>query len=158
MNILILCTGNSARSILLESILNTIGNKRLRAFSAGSSPAGTVHPQSLRLLKSLGHDISTARSKSWDNFSGPKAPELDIVITVCDNAAAETCPIWFGTPVQAHWGVPDPADTDPGDWDTAFRTAFETLHRRARAMLDLPLEHLDAKSLQSELCSIGNIE
>ena len=158
MNILILCTGNSARSILLESIINTIGAKGIKAFSAGSNPTGAVHPQSLRLLKSLGHDVTTTRSKSWDAFSGPDAPWLDIVITVCDNAAAETCPVWFGTPVQAHWGVPDPAAADLDDWEEAFRAAFETLYRRARAMLDLPLQQLDDKSLQTELDRIGNIE
>ncbi|MGJ8583087.1 MAG: arsenate reductase ArsC [Marinosulfonomonas sp.] len=157
MNILVLCTGNSARSILLETILNTSGRSDIRAYSAGSAPAGQVHEQSLRLLGDLGHDISGARSKSWDEFAKPGAPELDIVITVSDNAAAETCPVWFGVPVQTHWGVPDPAAAQRPDWPTAFQSAYDTLSRRAAALLALPLTDMDAATLRKELDDIGKI-
>lgn len=157
MNILVLCTGNSARSILLESILNHAGRSDIRAYSAGSAPAGKVHEQSLRLLGELGHDTTGTSSKSWDVFSAPGAPELDIVITVCDNAAAETCPVWFGVPVQTHWGVPDSAAAERPDWPTAFQNAYDTLSRRAEAMLALPLADMDATTLRKELDEIGKI-
>jgi protein-tyrosine-phosphatase len=155
MNVLVLCTGNSARSILLESILNTKSTGRIKAYSAGSQPAGQVHPQSLKLLAAKGHDIRQARSKSWDEFAGPDAPEMDMVITVCGSAAAETCPIWPGAPVRAHWGVEDPAAADQRDWDTAFQTAYDILERRAQALLDLPIETMTPSELTSQLKQIG---
>ncbi len=157
MNILVLCTGNSARSILLESILNHDGAGRIRAFSAGSNPTGRVHPQSLRLLQDLGHETSTARSKSWDEFGLPDAPKMDAVITVCGSAAGETCPIWPGTPVRAHWGVEDPAAAPKKDQPAAFNEAYEILGRRARALLALPLERLAGPDLKAELDRIGKV-
>ena len=158
MNILVLCTGNSARSILLESIFNHTSNGRLRAFSAGSNPAGKVHPQSLTLLESVGHDLSDARSKSWDEFAADDAPEMDMVITVCGSAAEETCPVWPGAPVRAHWGVEDPAAASQEDWDDAFRTAYDILGRRAAALLDLPVETLGNAELTAQLKRIGDIQ
>lgn len=157
MNILVLCTGNSARSILLESLLNTLGGGRITAFSAGSQPAGQVHPQSLRLLAQEGHDTTNARSKSWDEFATADAPEMDAVITVCGSAASETCPIWPGAPVQAHWGVEDPAAAAQAQWEQAFRTAYGILETRARALLELPVETMDTVTLRTALDRIGNL-
>lgn len=157
MNILILCTGNSARSILLEALINSLSTGRLQAYSAGSFPAGKVHPQSLKLLSEHGHDTSFARSKSWDEFATPDAPQMDMVITVCGSAAAETCPIWPGAPVRAHWGVEDPAATAEPDWDPAFRTAYDILENRASALLELPFETLAPQDLSAELARIGNL-
>ncbi|KIC26693.1 MULTISPECIES: arsenate reductase ArsC [unclassified Leisingera] len=157
MNILVLCTGNSARSILLESIFNTLGAGRTRAYSAGSNPTGKVHPQSLVLLNELGHDVSGARSKSWDEFAEADAPEMDIVITVCASAAGETCPIWPGAPVRTHWGVEDPAAADQPEWDKAFRTAYITLEKRAKALLELPFENMQPAELSEQLKRIGEI-
>lgn len=148
MNILVLCTGNSARSILLEHILNRQGAGRVHAFSAGSKPTGQVHPQSIRLLESLGHDVSSARSKSWDEFETPDAPVMDAVITVCASAAGETCPIWPGAPVRAHWGVDDPAAAPQADWETAFSTAHAILERRALALLKYRFEEMPAADLK----------
>lgn len=156
MNILVLCTGNSARSILLESIFNTHGAGRVRAYSAGSNPTGKVHPQSLALLAELGHDTSGARSKSWDEFAGAEAPEMNIVITVCASAAGETCPVWPGAPVRAHWGVEDPAAAEQPDWDAAFRTAYATLEKRAKALLALPFETMAPAELSQQLKRIGD--
>ncbi|WP_424833525.1 arsenate reductase ArsC [Ruegeria sp.] len=158
MNILVLCTGNSARSILLESIFNHTSDGRLRAFSAGSNPTGKVHPQSLTLLESVGHDLSDSRSKSWDEFAADDAPEMDMVITVCGSAAEETCPVWPGAPVRAHWGVKDPAAASEEDWDEAFRTAYDILGRRAAALLDLPVETLGNAELTAQLKRIGDIQ
>lgn len=155
MNILVLCTGNSARSILLESILNHASNGRITAFSAGSAPTGKVHPQSLKLLAELGHDISQARSKSWGEFATPEAPVMDLVITVCGSAAFETCPIWPGAPLRCHWGVEDPADCTDG-CDAAFRTAYDVLARRAGKLLALPFEKLDASAFNRALGQIGH--
>lgn len=161
MNILVLCTGNSARSILLEALLNRLGKGRVTAFSAGSQPAGKVHPQSLSLLADLGFDTTETRSKSWDEFASPGAPTMDIVITVCGSAAGETCPMWpagpMGAPLRAHWGVDDPAATAPADWDRAFKTTFARLKRRAEALLDLPFADLDRLELQRELNRIGTL-
>ncbi|ATG35576.1 MULTISPECIES: arsenate reductase ArsC [Phaeobacter] len=157
MNILVLCTGNSARSILLETLLNSHGNGRVNAYSAGSRPAGAVHPQSLTLLAEKGHDASAARSKSWDEFATEGAPQMDLVITVCASAAGETCPIWPGTPLRAHWGVEDPAAAAKPDWDAAFRLAYDRLERRALAFLDLPLEDLDTDTLRQDLIRIGEL-
>ena len=155
LNILVLCTGNSARSILLESILNHTSNGRIKAFSAGSNPTGKVHPHALRFLSKLGHDISGARSKSWDEFAKPDAPVMDMVITVCGSAAAEVCPIWPGVPLRFHWGVDDPADCTT-DCDQAFRNAYDILARRADKLLALPLEEMDAAALKRAVAEIGN--
>ncbi|KIC22376.1 arsenate reductase ArsC [Leisingera sp. ANG-Vp] len=157
MNILVLCTGNSARSILLESIFNTLGGGRVRAYSAGSNPTGKVHPQSLVLLGELAHDTSGARSKSWDEFAENDAPEMDIVVTVCASAAGETCPVWPGAPVRTHWGVEDPAAAEQPEWDQAFRTAYATLEKRAKALLELPFETMNANELTQQLKRIGEI-
>ena len=157
MNILVLCTGNSARSILLESIFNTLGAGRIRAYSAGSCPTGKVHPQSLVLLGELGQDTNGARSKSWDEFAAADAPEMDIVITVCASAAGETCPVWPGAPVRSHWGVEDPAAAEQPEWDQAFRTAYTTLEKRAKALLELPFETMNATELTQQLKRIGEI-
>jgi arsenate reductase (thioredoxin) len=156
MNILVLCTGNSARSVLLEAILNREGAARgLRAFSAGSRPAGRVHPQTLRLLAAEGYPTDGLRSKSWDEFAAPGAPEMDAVITVCGSAAGEACPIWPGAPLRAHWGVEDPAAAPEPDQSRAFAEAYGILHRRARAFAALPLDRLDRKALAAELARIG---
>lgn len=156
MHILVLCTGNSARSILLESILNHGSKGRIRAYSAGSKPTGKVHPHAMKLLTSLGHDVTGARSKSWDEFAGETAPKMDAVITVCGSAASESCPYWPGAPLRAHWGVEDPADcTD--DCDAAFGKAYDILHRRAAALLALPFETLPADDLKIALAQIGQM-
>lgn len=157
MNILVLCTGNSARSILLESVLNTASNGRVTAYSAGSQPTGTVHPQSLKLLAAKGHDTSAARSKSWDEFGTADAPVMDAVITVCGSAAEETCPIWPGTPVRAHWGVEDPAKADEADWESAFATAYDILSRRAAAFLSDP-EFGNPELLKAALDRAGEVQ
>jgi protein-tyrosine-phosphatase len=158
MNILVLCTGNSARSILLEAILNAASAGRVQAYSAGSQPSGKVHPQSVKLLKSLGHSTTGFRSKSWDEFAGPNATTMDAVITVCGSAASETCPIWPGAPVRAHWGVEDPAAAEQPDWETAFQTAYDILNRRASAFLSEKIEDMDAAALQAHLNNAGRIE
>ena len=147
-NVLVLCTGNSARSILGEVLINELGAGRLRAFSAGSQPVGRVNPGALEKLEREGHAIVGLESKSWDRFSGSDAPEIDIVITVCDNAAGETCPLWNGAAVTVHWGIPDPAAD--GDFDAAY----ERLRTRIDAMLALPLEQLDAAERRDALTRI----
>ncbi|HEV3220211.1 MAG TPA: arsenate reductase ArsC [Candidatus Acidoferrales bacterium] len=156
-NVLFLCTGNSARSIFAEAILNYKGRSDFTAFSAGSFPKGVVHPLSLRQLE-LSH-IPTAglRSKSWDEFSKPGAPKLDFVFTVCDNAARETCPIWPGQPISAHWGVPDPAVAKgtPAEIERAFRDAFMILDRRITLFLSLPLAGLEPLAIKKEVDRIG---
>lgn len=157
MNILVLCTGNSARSILLESILNTHGAGRVTAFSAGSHPTGKVHPAALALLRGLEHDTGHARSKSWDEFAKDDAPEMDVVITVCGSAAEETCPIWPGAPVRAHWGVEDPAGVPQEQWESAFQTAFDILNRRAVALLDQPIDSMEPGALSALLNRIGRM-
>jgi arsenate reductase len=156
-NVLFLCTGNSARSILAESILNHWGRGRFRAFSAGSHPKGEVHPIALALLRQLDFLTEDLRSKSWDEFEAPAAPALNFIFTVCDNAAGEVCPIWPGKPMTAHWGIPDPAAADGSDaneW-TAFQTAFRALENRIRAFTSLPLASLDNLKLKAELDRIG---
>lgn len=157
MNILVLCTGNSARSILLESLLNGLGNGRVDAFSAGSQPAGKVHPQSISLLQSEGFDVSHLRSKSWDEFAGNASPEMDLVITVCSSAAGESCPIWPGVPLRAHWGVEDPAAAPKEQQAAAFRAAFDTLREKAVALLALPLETMNSAELKKDLDRIGRL-
>ena len=158
-NVLFLCTGNSARSILAEAILNKIGQGTFQAFSAGSQPKGAVHPQSLALLRSLGHETSRLRSKSWNEFAKPGAPRLDFVFTVCDNAAGETCPFWPGQPMTAHWGVPDPAAANGSDAEVAlaFKDAYRMLHQRIAIFTALPIRNLDRMSLQHRLREIGAI-
>ncbi|MEM6897254.1 MAG: arsenate reductase ArsC [Pseudomonadota bacterium] len=158
MNILVLCTGNSARSILLEYILKTQSGGRVESFSAGSKPSGRVHPQAVRLLGSMGIDTSEARSKSWDEFGAGDAPQMDAVITVCGSAAEEECPIWPGAPVRAHWGVEDPAAAAEDDWEDAFQTAFDILERRARAFLAQDIEAMDPAALTAALKEAGEVQ
>lgn len=156
-NVLFICTGNSARSILAEGILNELGKGKFRAFSAGSHPKGEVHPQALATLKRLHMSDTGYRSKSWDEFVAPQAPVFDFIFTVCDNAAGEVCPLWPGNPVSAHWGLPDPAAVTGTEEQQvkAFRDTAMMLRRRIELLLSLPLHRLDAMSLQSELRKIG---
>ncbi len=156
-NVIFVCTGNSARSILAEGILNGLGGGRFRAFSAGSQPAGQVQPLALEELVAHGHPIDGARSKSWDEFEGKDAPSMDFVFTVCDNAAAETCPLWPGHPVSAHGGVADPAAIE-GDEEArraGFATAYAALRQRIERFLALPLERLESDELKAQLAAIG---
>lgn len=155
-NVLFLCTGNSARSILAEAILNREGKDQFRAFSAGSFPKGQVHPVTLKLLGELGYPTDGLRSKSWEEFAAKDAPPLDFIFTVCDDAAGETCPIWPGHPVTAHWGIEDPAAVGEDCHLTAFRNSYHALQRRIRLFLSLPLGSIDAMSLQTKLREIGN--
>jgi len=157
MNVLFLCTGNSARSILAEAYLNVAGNSRFIAYSAGSNPTGRVNPLALELLRKNRIDTSNARSKSWDEFARPGAPRLDFVFTVCDNAAGEVCPIWPGQPITAHWGIADPAAAGGSDEDRrrAFLRAFTELSTRINLFLSLPLDKLDRLVLQRKLDEIG---
>lgn len=159
LNVLFLCTGNSARSILAEAVLNRLGDGRFKAFSAGSFPKGQVHPYALELLKRQNYSTEGLRSKSWDEFAAPGAQAVDFVFTVCDNAAGEACPLWPGQPITAHWGLPDPAEAQ--GTEAARRLAFtETLRRlreRIGAFVSLPVESLDRSSLQSRLRDIGRI-
>jgi arsenate reductase (thioredoxin) len=156
-NVLFLCTGNSARSIMAEAILNRAGHGRFRAFSAGSQPKGQVHPYALDLLERLHYDLTGLRSKSWKEFSEPGAPKLDFVFTVCDNAAAETCPVWPGRPMTAHWGIPDPAAATGTEAEVrlAFADALRMLTNRINIFVALPLRSLDQLSLQRRLDAIG---
>jgi len=158
-NVLFLCTGNSARSIIAEAILNKIGAGKFRAYSAGSQPKGRVHPETIRLLQGLGYDTSGFRSKSWSEFADPGAPLLDFVFTVCDNAAGEACPVWPGQPVTAHWGVPDPAEATgtAAEIALAFKDAYRMLNRRIGVFASLPLASLDQLTLQRKLREIGTI-
>jgi arsenate reductase (thioredoxin) len=159
-NVLFLCTGNSARSIMAEAILNKIGGGKFNAFSAGSQPKGRVHPETIQLLRSLGYDTSVLRSKTWTEFAGPGAPPLDFVFTVCDNAAGETCPVWPGHPMTAHWGVPDPAAAtgSRAEIGLAFKDAYRMLHQRIGVFTALPLGSLDQLSLQHRLAEIGRMQ
>jgi protein-tyrosine-phosphatase len=156
-NVLFLCTGNSARSIVAEAILNREGRGKFRAYSAGSHPKGEVHPMALKTLDEMGFATEGYRAKPWDEFAAEGAPELDFVFTVCDNAAGEVCPAWPGQPMTAHWGIEDPAAVE-GDEEQrrrAFRNAFFSLQRRIGLFLALPLESIDELSLQSRLRDIG---
>ena len=155
--ILILCTGNSARSIMAEAIINTLGAGRFVAHSAGSQPAGRVHPLALEKLSAIGYPTAQLRSKSWDEFAATDAPQMDFIITVCDNAAGETCPLWPGQPISAHWGFPDPAAVQgsAAEQRAAFERVFAALTQRVRLLLDLPLEQLDAASMKRELQRIA---
>ncbi|MCB9992276.1 MAG: arsenate reductase ArsC [Hyphomicrobiaceae bacterium] len=156
-NVLFLCTGNSARSIMAEAILKREGMGRFNAFSAGSHPAGTVNPFAIQLLKKLNYDTSFARSKNWDEFAVPDAPKMDFVFTVCDNAAKETCPVWPGQPMSAHWGVPDPAAVIGTDAEKmlAFSDSYRMLSNRISVFVNLPLTSLDRLTLQKRLRDIG---
>ena len=154
-NVLFLCTGNSARSILAEAIMNRDGGGRFRAFSGGSFPKGAVHPAALALLEKLGHSTDGFHSKSWDVFAEPGAPEFDFIITVCDNAAGEVCPVWPGKPVSAHWGIEDPAAAEGDGQEEAFWIAYQALKRRIDLFLALPLVSLDELTLASRLKEIG---
>lgn len=155
-NVLFLCTGNSARSILAEALLNKAGKGRFRAFSAGSYPKGAVHPSALALIEGIGLPTAGLRSKSWDEFAKPGAPQMDFVITVCDNAAGEVCPIWPGMPVTAHWGIPDPAAATGSDAEiaAAFALAARQLRTRIDLFLSLPLASIDKMTTQSRLREI----
>ena len=156
-NVLFLCTGNSARSILAESVLNHRGGGRFRAHSAGSHPAGRVNPHAIALLRQLGLPTDDLRSKSWDEFAAPGAPPLDFVFTVCDNAAGEVCPVWPGQPVTAHWGLPDPAAVEGSDDDKAkaFRDTYVALERRISLFNSLPIAGLDQLTLSRRVAEIG---
>lgn len=156
-NVLFLCTGNSARSIMAEAILGKLGAGKFRAYSAGSQPKGQVHAETLRLLQGLSYDTSGFRSKSWDEFTAPGAPEFDFVFTVCDNAAAEACPLWPGQPMTAHWGVPDPAlaTGTPAEVALAFKDGYRMLRQRIGIFTALPLRSLDRLTLQHKLSEIG---
>ena len=155
--ILILCTGNSARSIMAEAIINTLGAGRFVAHSAGSQPAGRVHPLALEKLSAIGYPTAQLRSKSWDEFAAADAPQMDFIITVCDNAAGETCPLWPGQPISAHWGFPDPAAVQGSEAEqrAAFEQVFQRIAQRVRLLLDLPLASLDALAIRRELQNIG---
>ena len=157
LNVLFLCTGNSARSIIAEAILNREGRGRFKAYSAGSQPKGEVHPYALQLLKSVNHDTSFARSKSWEEFAAPGAPEMNFVFTVCDNAANEACPVWPGQPMTAHWGVPDPAAVEGTEAEKhlAFADAYRMLNNRISIFTSLPMNTLDRLALQRRLDEIG---
>lgn len=159
-NVLVLCTGNSARSILGEALLNALGEGQVRAYSAGSKPKGAPHPGALRLLAAKGIDTAGFRSKSWHEFTGPDTPGIDLAITVCGNAAGEACPVFPGTPLRAHWGLPDPADVEgsEAEVDAAFAETWRLLELRVRAFLALDLASLDRSEAQAALAAIGALE
>jgi arsenate reductase len=158
-NILFLCTGNSARSILAEAITNRLGAGRVKAWSAGSTPTGRVNPAALALLESLEYETDGFRSKSWDAFALPGAPAFDLIVTVCDNAAGETCPIWPGRPMRAHWGIADPAAItgSPAVIAAGFSEAYRLLRERIEHLLSLPLDGIDAPAVKRELDAIGRM-
>lgn len=158
-NVLVLCTGNSARSILGEVLFNTLGKGKFKAYSAGSKPAGKVNPGALEWLQSHGHRTEGLRSKSWDEFAAPGAPAFDFIFTVCDNAAGEACPLWLGKPATAHWGIPDPAHIEGDEARrAAFNKAADQLARRIQLFLSLPIEKLDKLILKEKLAEIGRIQ
>lgn len=157
LNVLFLCTHNSVRSIIAECVMSRLGGTRFKGYSAGSQPSGRVHPFALELLRQLNYDTSTLRSKSWAEFTGPDAPQLDFVFTVCDNAANEVCPVWPGQPMSAHWGLPDPAAVEGSESERrfAFADAHRMLYQRIGIFTNLPLASLDKLSLQRRLDEIG---
>jgi arsenate reductase len=159
-NVLFLCTGNSARSIIAEAILNRAGAGAFRAYSAGSQPKGQLNPHTVSLLQGLGYDLAGVRSKSWSEFARPGAPALDFVFTVCDNAAGEACPVWPGQPMTAHWGVPDPAEAtgSVAQIACAFNETYRMLDQRIAIFTALPISSLDQLSLQRKLAQIGRME
>lgn len=156
-NVLFICTGNSARSIMAEAIMNKLGHGRFRAFSAGSNPAGKVNPSAIELLERNRFNTEGLRSKNWNEFAGKDAPQMDFVLTVCDKAAGEVCPIWPGQPMSAHWGVPDPVSVEGTDEQIrkAFSDVFMTLNRRIAIFLALPIDKIDQLTLKNELSRIG---
>ena len=156
-NVLFLCTGNSARSILAEAILNRVGQGKFKAYSAGSHPKGEVHPYTIQLLKTLNYNTEFARSKNWDEFAVAGAPQMDFVFTVCNSAAAEACPIWPGQPMTAHWGIPDPAAADGTEAERhlAFDDAYRMLNNRISIFVSLPMSSIDKLALQKRLDQIG---
>jgi len=156
-NVLFLCTGNSARSIMAEAIMNRLGQSNFQAFSAGSQPKGEVHPYALDLLRKMNFELGSFRSKSWGEFSRPGAPSMEFVFTVCDNAAAESCPVWPGQPMTAHWGIPDPAAAAGNEAERrlAFAEAYRMLNTRISIFVSLPLRSLDQLTLQKRLDAIG---
>lgn len=157
-NILILCTGNSARSIMAEALFNTVGQGRFKAYSAGSHPAGQVNPYAIEQVKATGYPTDNLRSKSWEEFAAPGAPQMDFVITVCDNAANEVCPVWPGQPISAHWGFEDPAAVEGTDSQKrdAFRKVFHQIRTRIGIFSSLPLKSLDKFAIKREMDSIGS--
>lgn len=157
-NVLFLCTGNSARSILGEAVMNKLGEGRFKAYSAGSQPKGEVHPMALSVLNGMGFDTSGMHSKSWDAFSGPDAPQFDFIFTVCDNAAGETCPVWIGHPLTAHWGIEDPAAIEGEGQRGAFLQALRYLTRRIELFLTLPIASIDEMAMKQKLKEIGKAE
>ena len=159
-NVLFLCTGNSARSIIAEAILDKVGQDKFRAFSAGSQPKAAVNPNTIRLLQGLGYDTAKFRSKSWNEFARPGAPNLDFIFTVCDNAAGESCPLWPGQPMTAHWGIPDPAAAtgSPAEIALAFDNAYRMLSQRIGAFAALPIAALDRLTLRKRLQEIGRMQ
>jgi arsenate reductase (thioredoxin) len=159
-NVLFLCTGNSARSIIAEAILNKVGAGKFCTYSAGSQPKGQINPHAIELLRGLDYDTSGFRSKSWSEFAKPGAPALDFVFTVCDNAAGETCPVWPGQPMTAHWGLPDPAEATGNEAEIAlaFKDTYRMLFQRIGIFTALPLRSLDQLSLQTKLKEIGRME
>jgi arsenate reductase len=159
-NVLILCTGNSARSIMAEALINTMGAGRFRAYSAGSHPTGTVNQFALEKIQSIHYPVENLRSKSWDEFALPDAPTMDFIITVCDSAAGETCPVWPGRPVSAHWGFADPAAVAGTDDQKrrAFETTFRQIMSRTRLFVNLPLQMLDHGAIKRELVNIGKTD
>jgi arsenate reductase len=159
-NVLFLCTGNSARSVIAEAVLNKVGTGKFRAYSAGSQPKGAMNPNTIRLLNGLGYDTSGFRSKSWNEFAKAGAPQFDFVFTVCDDAAGEACPVWPGQPMTAHWGVPDPAAAVGSDPEIAlsFNDAYRMLSRRIEIFAALPIKSLDSMTLKGRLKEIGRME
>ena len=157
-NVLFLCTGNSARSVMAEALTTTLSNGRIRAFSAGSHPTGRVNPLAVELIRTMGYAVEALRSKSWDEFAGPDAPQMDFIVTVCDNAAGETCPIWPGRPISAHWGLEDPAAAQGSDEDRrrVFERIFQEIRARVRQVVSLPLDGMDRAAIKRELIGIGD--
>jgi arsenate reductase (thioredoxin) len=156
-NVLFICTGNSARSIMAEALMNRLGQSKFRGYSAGSQPKGEIHPYALELLRKLNFDVGKFRSKSWDEFARPDAPHMHFVFTVCDSAAAESCPVWPGQPMTAHWGIPDPAAVTGNEAERrlAFAEAYRMLNLRISTFVNLPLRALDRLALQQRLDTIG---
>ena len=159
-NVLVLCTGNSARSIMGEALINVLGQGRFKAYSAGSQPMGRVNPFAIEQAQTIGYDTSTVRSKSWDEFSQPDAVPMDIVITVCDSAAGESCPLWRGSPIKVHWGFADPSHIDGSDDDkrAAFAITFAQIRKKVEALMQLPIDQLTTEQLTTELQAIGDAE
>jgi arsenate reductase len=157
-NVLVLCTGNSARSIMAEALINTMGQGRFRAYSAGSHPTGKVNPFAIEKIASTGYAVANLRSKSWDEFAAPDAPHMDFILTVCDNAAGEVCPLWLGHPISAHWGFEDPASVEGTDEvkRAAFNRVFEQITRRVQLFVNLPLNQLDSAAIKREMQAIGD--